>query len=1522
MRVLKIVKNIDSTSQIITDKVQSLDLTQFQKIKESEFRSSYKLTGLKYLRDKAGHERNLRELYRGRAPYELLQNADDAGAKKVAYILCSDGLVFVHDGRWFTIDNFRSLADGWSDKDPEQCIGHKGLGFRSVLDITPSPYICKIENKQFFAVKFTWALNNGHIQKAFQRDPTLRSHYAKWTKHGQLACPVMAIPGIAKKHNLGASSIILDKLISGKYGSKFTTMFWFPARDPDIDPGVLEELSPTPIISDSSGPKTLLEFLEIEVSILLPFLNSVETVYVYKNDNRIGITHIPKGSEKAKEGEIIVYTNISGHSQSKSFYQKRFIFPIPDEIFHQPDTPKAVKKMKEAKIVLSARLEDGQPYSDDDSCFHVYFPTEERTGVGFVIHGDFFVKPDRTRLMGGNYNEWLLGCAANGAANEFLSQLLGRYRANHVFSALSPVGAMITDSAETFVSSFEKRLQERTEPFVPAKAGLRKREDVVLPPKIDERGFWDAHFADVVDSVLNRKRVFLEPAEDGRGTRAFLRLAKVQELEPQILLSFIEATGHQERSPDWWYDCYSYMASDDNLSRHDHSFFSGHKLIPATDLSVVEVPKDSNLIVCLPPAGEILSLQVPDCLSDVFVFVNSQVANFLEKGTDTVRSWVLDRFRISRFEASDLLPRAIRGVVTHIFNGELAIKLDEIKKAWLFMKEITRVSRTILSSAFWREIGRFPLPSGTMPGNDSVSPDKLIPAFLAYFPASFIDERSCLLGIEGLRRADESFLTELIEQSGKSQTEWIEFFKNIGVSSNPKLLKYARILPAGKDLHFTPDGPNKFEAGRFSGERQSDENRALVQTLREENLWEKAIENADLCDHHTPKVIRSFTLLEGLNKCAHVAENEFQKSDNNWQQRLWSLIRGVSLYSINELDDDEVFCRGGSAGGHSISIGSYVRSQIDCHPWLPSSQGPASSSECFLRLSSRRLVSMGSAHEELGDKLLPYVVVDNLSDLTILQELGVEVLDDAPSASPTALVRALYLLGERLSTEWGQREIIRVRSRWRLVRGAIQEIYRTLNQIENEYGFSPNAKFATRSADVVELHTCPLYYAEPGSPIEMAFKGTLHLFDADRVYPSLFKRIGVSRLISGQIVNEKFLAEKASVNATRLKDEIVNNLAPYLLAPIIAKSEKPTETESIVRRIRERFEVKVTRKLTVSFSLTEDPSIERVIDFPKFYLQRRIIRGRGAIQEGHYILYVAGNSPDTISLSDLDADALGEALAPIFLIGMSEELTTLFPRISSRFQHLQARKEGMQEFMHCQLGISIEAQDMAWAMVTGEDIKLRPITTPPPPPAKIISSSRLNDTKTDGAAKHIAEQLDQHSQELSDSLHKFVQDLANGSRKEEKSKDSTSKIYSPKKSEMVTDEQEARGKKGEEEIKRRLNLPGGWEGFIFIADKRDPGCGYDFLCAMGEQEVKLEIKTFIINGRIVMTSLELREAAASQGDYFLVGVLDNEKPEYEWPCFIIRNPIDILLTKGEFDIQAKLQALAEDVFNLSQDNET
>ena len=404
----------------LTDKLAVLDQGRFESIKESEFRPSYDLMGLKYLRDKAGHEKTLKELYRNRAPYELLQNADDSRATQAVFVLTPEGLAFLHDGAWFSLQNFRSLADGWSDKAPDQCIGHKGLGFRSVLDITPSPFLVRVDPKNFFAVKFAWTLNKGHIDKAIRHDPSLRERYQEWSGHGRSACPIMAIPGLAKKQDMSAGARVYDDAITEKYGKSLTTMFWFPARDPDIDARALDDLSPIPIISDDEGRDRLTRFLEREVSVLLPFLACVGEVSVHDQANFLCSASITRSEER--QGQVEVDTIVGGGElRSETFFQIRSSHLIPSDIRNQPDTPRAVREMKEASTVLSVRIKEGEPVPDDESCFHVYFPTEERTGVGLLVHGDFHVKPDRTRLMGGSYNKWLLGEAAKVAAGDLLT---------------------------------------------------------------------------------------------------------------------------------------------------------------------------------------------------------------------------------------------------------------------------------------------------------------------------------------------------------------------------------------------------------------------------------------------------------------------------------------------------------------------------------------------------------------------------------------------------------------------------------------------------------------------------------------------------------------------------------------------------------------------------------------------------------------------------------------------------------------------------------------------------------------------------------------------------------------------------------------------------------------------------------------------------------------------------------------------------------------------------------------------
>lgn len=93
--------------------------------------------------------------YHGRFLVELLQNAHDAllppaerggQSSRIEIALRDEGqswaLYVANDGYPFSSSNFKSLSQlGQSDKNPQESIGNKGIGFRSVLEITDSPEI-------------------------------------------------------------------------------------------------------------------------------------------------------------------------------------------------------------------------------------------------------------------------------------------------------------------------------------------------------------------------------------------------------------------------------------------------------------------------------------------------------------------------------------------------------------------------------------------------------------------------------------------------------------------------------------------------------------------------------------------------------------------------------------------------------------------------------------------------------------------------------------------------------------------------------------------------------------------------------------------------------------------------------------------------------------------------------------------------------------------------------------------------------------------------------------------------------------------------------------------------------------------------------------------------------------------------------------------------------------------------------------------------------------------------------------
>ncbi len=75
--------------------------------------------------------------------YELLQNAEDAGANEVFFELFENKLIFYHNGRDFNDGDIEAICKfGESTKrDDETAIGKFGIGFKSIFAYSQTPYI-------------------------------------------------------------------------------------------------------------------------------------------------------------------------------------------------------------------------------------------------------------------------------------------------------------------------------------------------------------------------------------------------------------------------------------------------------------------------------------------------------------------------------------------------------------------------------------------------------------------------------------------------------------------------------------------------------------------------------------------------------------------------------------------------------------------------------------------------------------------------------------------------------------------------------------------------------------------------------------------------------------------------------------------------------------------------------------------------------------------------------------------------------------------------------------------------------------------------------------------------------------------------------------------------------------------------------------------------------------------------------------------------------------------------------------
>jgi len=102
--------------------------------------------------------------------YEILQNADDAGATEIFFTVNATQLIIEHNGTQFTEDNVNAISYFGKGKTDITKIGHFGLGFKSVFAYTASPRIHSGEES--FEITDLYSVASAPYPSHLKRDRT------------------------------------------------------------------------------------------------------------------------------------------------------------------------------------------------------------------------------------------------------------------------------------------------------------------------------------------------------------------------------------------------------------------------------------------------------------------------------------------------------------------------------------------------------------------------------------------------------------------------------------------------------------------------------------------------------------------------------------------------------------------------------------------------------------------------------------------------------------------------------------------------------------------------------------------------------------------------------------------------------------------------------------------------------------------------------------------------------------------------------------------------------------------------------------------------------------------------------------------------------------------------------------------------------------------------------------------------------------------------------------------------------
>jgi len=369
-------------------------------------------SAFKSLYERGEGQELVRQQYTGRYPFELLQNANDAardaGTRGRAHFLLTESALIVADnGFGFGDEQVDAICSlGRSSKGPGEAVGHKGLGFKSVGEITDHP--------QITSARASFQFSSDRV-----RDEV--SAILGPLPDGQ-KLPVYAFPFPVEPSNFGPDAEQVMELRD----SGFTTVIRLPFNE-----GVRRE----------TVEEHLLLNLLPRLLLFLPDVDHLEL----RGTSRDFSSEVSRAPESGAE-HVLLETNSA--SEEWLIYRGS---TAPDPGVLEP-LGEAWKKVTETRFAVAVPVDDGgQPLVDETFPLHVYFPTDEGPGLRIAIHAEWVLTMDRRQIAttpeAVPFNRMLVNAVGDFVATTVANDLVDRTNASAaaiealVPTTIAPAGA-------------------------------------------------------------------------------------------------------------------------------------------------------------------------------------------------------------------------------------------------------------------------------------------------------------------------------------------------------------------------------------------------------------------------------------------------------------------------------------------------------------------------------------------------------------------------------------------------------------------------------------------------------------------------------------------------------------------------------------------------------------------------------------------------------------------------------------------------------------------------------------------------------------------------------------------------------------------------------------------------------------------------------------------------------------------------------------------------------------------------